>query len=262
MSPPRRRPGCVRRAFATRNVQRPLVTMWTRSHPDAPILLSRHTRDVTVWLGATRAGRAERRPERSLGERRARQTACSRSRVGRDGRCCPAAATAGRAEHSGQRGWLEPENGADDCRASHPGGRPARRLHVSEPNDSCRLYRSTDGGWHWRSIDFADLRERGCGDPQVDFGRTGIAYFSVLTFRRDATGRKRCVIHVYRSDDDGATWSAPAAVGYGDQPDHDQLAIFSSDGRPDGVYITVLASHRVWLYRPTMRVARFCRRSW
>jgi hypothetical protein len=120
---------------------------------------------------------------------------------------------------------------------------------VFEPDATCRIYTSRDGGWTWQSRDFAELRDQGCTDPQVAFGGAGTAYFVVMTFLRNERQQKRSAVSVYRSDDGGVSWGAPVHVGISENPDHPQLAVHARVGRPDLVYFSVNDAEGVALYR-------------
>ena len=82
---------------------------------------------------------------------------------------------------------------------------------------------SNDGGANWTRVAIPGITKCSGGstydratDPWVSFGPTGIAYFMTLSFNNDLlTGSVGAnSMQVSRSEDGGATWSAPVPVSY------------------------------------------------
>jgi hypothetical protein len=104
---------------------------------------------------------------------------------------------------------------------------------------ACRAYSSTDGGITWKASEFPEQADLGGGDPQVAYTAQGTALFIALAFVKDETGRGRAGLHVYRSEDGGKSWGAPADLGY--SYDHEQVVVDTTKGRFAGrIYIGAL----------------------
>ena len=104
---------------------------------------------------------------------------------------------------------------------------------------ACKTYASTDGGSSWVDSTFREQLDFGGGDPQVDFGLHGTAYFTSLAFVKDEKGDARGGLFFYRSEDGGRTWQKPTDLGY--SWDHEVMTVDRSFGKYSGrVYISVL----------------------
>ena len=102
-----------------------------------------------------------------------------------------------------------------------------------------RAWATVDGGSAWTPAQFPEQERWGGGDPQVAFTSAGTALFATLATRPDETGRTRAFLHVYRSEDGGSGWSAPADLGA--SYDHPMIAADWTVGRFAGrAYISVL----------------------
>lgn len=102
-----------------------------------------------------------------------------------------------------------------------------------------KAYVSHDGGVVWHDVAFPEQRTWGGGDPQVAFTSAGTAIFATLTLKPDVTGRTRAFLHVYRSEDEGRTWSAPYDLGA--SYDHPMLVADQTMGPFAGrLYMSVL----------------------
>lgn len=128
--------------------------------------------------------------------------------------------------------------------AAHP--RNSRNLvagsitHTRPDGSSAtKVYTSFDAGRTWSDIAFPEQNKHGGADPQVAFTPRGTALFTTLNSAPDETGRSRAFLHVYRSEDGGATWSKPADLGA--SYDHEMIAVDQTTGRFAGrVYLSVL----------------------
>lgn len=102
-----------------------------------------------------------------------------------------------------------------------------------------KVYYTMDGGRSWSDVGFAEQIRWGGGDPQVAFSETGTGFFATLTTGPDDFGRTRGLLHVYRSEDGGATWARPALLGW--SYDHPMMTVDRTRGAFGGrVYISVL----------------------
>jgi hypothetical protein len=110
-------------------------------------------------------------------------------------------------------------------------------------------YASFDGGFTWKATGFPDSRAAGGGDPQTIFTQAGTALHAALvSVQRE--GRSPLALHVYRSENGGASWSRPADLGL--SYDHDQIAVDRTTGPHAGrIYLGAL-----WDY-PVYRVGVF-----
>lgn len=145
-----------------------------------------------------------------------------------------------------------------DFQASRDGNTPHVELHVAahprnarnlvagaithaKPDGSAatKVYTTFDGGRTWSDIAFPEQMKHGGADPQVAFTPRGTALFTTLTSAPDETGRTRAFLHVYRSEDGGATWSRPSDLGA--SYDHEMITVDQTTGRFAGrVYLSVL----------------------
>jgi hypothetical protein len=104
---------------------------------------------------------------------------------------------------------------------------------------ACKTYTSLDGGSTWTDSVIPEQLEWGGGDPQVDFGPHGTAYFTGLAFVKDDKGNAKGGLFFYRSEDGGKNWEKPTDLGY--NYDHEVMVVDRSFGRFAGrVYISVL----------------------
>src|SRR5581483_8173530 len=94
---------------------------------------------------------------------------------------------------------------------------------------ACKTYASTDGGSSWVDSTFREQLDFGGGDPQVDFGLHGTAYFTSLAFVKDEKGDARGGLFFYRSEDGGRTWQKPTDLGY--SWDHEVMTVDRSFGK-------------------------------
>ena len=77
-----------------------------------------------------------------------------------------------------------------------------------------RAYYSSDGGNSWRTIIFPEAVAFQAGDPIVEFGLTGTAFFLTGLLNSPRTDWV-----AYRSEDGGLTWGKPVTIAsQGDQP--------------------------------------------
>jgi len=114
--------------------------------------------------------------------------------------------------------------------------------------ETTSTYASFDGGVSWKAVALPEARAGG-GDPQVIFTEAGTALRATLVGLAEKP-RPRSALHVYRSEDGGASWSRP--VDLGGPYDHDQIAVDRTGGlHRNRVYIGVL-----WGY-PVYRVGVF-----
>ena len=102
-----------------------------------------------------------------------------------------------------------------------------------------KAYVSRDGGIVWDDIIFPEQREMGGADPQVAFTAAGTALFLTLATGPDETGRTRAFLHLYRSEDEGVTWSD--VYNLGGSYDHPMLVADQTTGPFAGrAYVSVL----------------------
>jgi hypothetical protein len=102
-----------------------------------------------------------------------------------------------------------------------------------------KVYYTTDGGRTWSDVSFPEQVQWGGGDPQVAFTEAGTGIFATLTTGLDDFERTRALLHVYRSEDGGATWARPAMLGW--SYDHPMIAVDRTPGPFGGrVYLSVL----------------------
>jgi hypothetical protein len=102
-----------------------------------------------------------------------------------------------------------------------------------------KAYYTLDGGLTWSDVSFKEQIQWGGGDPQVAFSETGTGFFATLTTGNDDFGRGRALLHVYRTDDGGASWDKPAMLGW--SYDHPMMTVDRTRGPYAGrVYVSVL----------------------
>ena len=102
-----------------------------------------------------------------------------------------------------------------------------------------KVYYTKDGGLTWSDVSFAEQIQWGGGDPQVAFSETGTGFFATLTTGVDDFNRGRALLHVYRSEDGGASWEKPAMLGW--SYDHPMMTVDRTRGPFGGrVYVSVL----------------------
>jgi hypothetical protein len=114
-----------------------------------------------------------------------------------------------------------------------------------------KVYATFDGGLTWTDRAFPEQVANGGGDPQVAFTPVGTALFATLSRASDGSGRRGTILHVYRSEDGGLTWSQPADLGV--SYDHEMMAVDHTTGRFAGrVYISALyggGDYRLGVFR-------------
>ncbi len=145
-----------------------------------------------------------------------------------------------------------------DVIASRDGNAPHVELHIAanprnrsnliggaishtrpDGTPASKVYYTMDGGLSWSDVSFAEQLRWGGGDPQVAFAETGTGFFATLTTGPDDFNRNRALLHVYRSEDGGATWDKPAMLGW--SYDHPMMTVDRTRGPFGGrVYISVL----------------------
>lgn len=142
------------------------------------------------------------------------------------------------ASRDGNNPHVEPHVAANPRRARNLVG--AAITHTRpDGSPATKVYTTFDGGLTWIDVAFAEQRANGGGDPQVAFTPHGTALFATLNMAPDETGRTRAFLHVYRSEDGGKTWSAPADLG--GSYDHEMMAVDHTTGQFAGrVYISAL----------------------
>jgi hypothetical protein len=80
-------------------------------------------------------------------------------------------------------------------------------------DSTCTVLTSRDEGVTWRRSTLPTTAGlTGGGDPWVAFDNAGVAYLSCLHGAVTDSGQRTSAVAVYRSEDGGATWSAPVRL--------------------------------------------------
>ncbi|MGH9367835.1 MAG: sialidase family protein, partial [Thermoanaerobaculia bacterium] len=112
---------------------------------------------------------------------------------------------------------------------------------------ACRAYSSTDGGYSWKASEFPEQVEFGGGDPQVAYTAQGTALFVALTMNKSDKGKDCASMHVWRSEDGGNRWLAPAEIKCSPSWDHEQIVVDYTKGKYAGrIYLAVLYDYPVY----------------
>ena len=117
----------------------------------------------------------------------------------------------------------------------------------------CKAYVSADGGNTWSGSSFPNLHGQSAGDPQVIIMQNGTMVFVALRARVAGTS-------VYRSTDDGRSWSKPTSLPF---IDHEQVEVDRTKSRFAGrLYMAGAPKQGVLVYHSDDGGKTFARPAW